>query len=522
MMESNLMLTEDSDTYEDGFSSKRCSTSSSLTTLSHNLLESKIQALEQQLEHRIQKEIALESQLIILQQQLQDKTNQPLSRISKRINSFLSHKEQQKQQQDFSFELKRDTYQNILFDDHQDYSILTHLFSPSAILPVHSEVPSNASTSVFLHRLKFMVQEFNKSEHPALIDIGMDLHCLIESWETHYSHTIANKLAHVQEEKEEYETTVEMMRREMEGMLEELEDMRQQRTRYKQQAARLRESVQKRIQHDEMDEEKEKEEATQLLYREAERQANDLDRECKRQSLALISLRNELKSTEQKYQSIKLETNKRLIQLEQLNQVLTWELKQTHDLAAKEYGLEKALEAAIAEASLLRTRIYQLERQEGLTKLLFQDINRIEFVLLSKTQPSKQIANYLELADRIEIEQRQWKQENRKLLKRQYDIDALRMHRESRELASQMSELEYEVERMKEAHKKELALCQHQANANLERQLQQSYLTQKIKEQELRDQLEVSFQKNQTLQQESLVLYGRNLLLTSQLGKITF
>ncbi|KAI8390232.1 hypothetical protein BD560DRAFT_442787 [Blakeslea trispora] len=596
---------EDSDSNEDGFSPKRCSTSSSsssvITSHSHpSSLEKKVQALEQQLEQHIKKEISLESQLMILQQQLSEKQkrNQPLCRISKRINSFLSHK--QEKVNEAVLPLKREGYQNVLFDEaNKDDHILHSLFSAQPLPSTGSSPePSNLPTTVFLHRLKSMIQEFNKTSvsHPALVDLGIDLQCLMDAWQTQYDQAMAkykqkrlkdqetitqllralhrsllknrmlekdtkwlmkrirqttrqsihhypalsnkkkNKstpqqeiealelhvtqlttmLTHSQEEKEEYETTLEMMRREMEGMLEELEDVRQQRTRYKQQTARLRESVQKilPLQPDEAlsDQDREKE-AIQLLYREAERQTNDLDRECKRQSLALVSLRNELKSTEQRYQSIKLEKNKRLIQLELLNQTLTRQIQQLERQsdpemqAAKDHAYQLALETAATEASLLRTRIYQLEQQDAVTKNLFQDINRIEFVFLSSSQPSKQTVNYLELADRIEIEQRQWKQENRKLLKRQHDIDALRMHRELRELASQMSELEYETERLRETHQEELTRYRHQANAHLEKQLQQASLEQKMKEQALRDQLEVLFHQNQTLQQESLVLY---------------
>ncbi|KAI8063689.1 uncharacterized protein B0P05DRAFT_456469, partial [Gilbertella persicaria] len=456
-------------------------------------LEKKIQALETQLALYVQRESELESQLFILQQSKKKESKNALDRINKHIHQFVF----QSKQTDF---VKKDSY-NILFDEsNQDSGGLNDIFTLDQLEDDCSVLMTdNEPKAFFLPRLISMVQDFVQSNDKPIHEFCMDLNSALDQLEKQW--------ADCQEEKVEYETTLDMMRREMETILDELEDTKQQRLRYKTQVTRMREALQKRTSFEE-DEEKE---AMRLLYNEAERQSADLDRECKRQSLALSSLRNEIKSVEAKYQTLKLEKNKQLIQLEHHIGQLALKNKEPCD------GVQMALRASKADASLLRTRIYQLEKQVSVTSHLFYDINQLQFVLQSK---SNQANDYQMKANQIEMEQRLWKQEQCKLLRKQHDIDLLNMHRDMRNLASYLCELEDEIEQLKLTHKHELAFFQFQTTIDYERKVQRLYLAQQLKERELEHQMDVLFQKNQTLRDESLVLYGRNLLLVDQLGKI--
>ncbi|RCH81047.1 hypothetical protein CU098_004548, partial [Rhizopus stolonifer] len=465
-----------------------------------------------------------------------------LDRINKHIHQFVF----QSKQTDF---VKKDSY-NILFDEsNQDSGGLNDIFTLDQLEDDCSVLMTdNEPKAFFLPRLISMVQDFVQSNDKPIHEFCMDLNSALESCQTYYdtclsqhqqgrlkdkesitrlvkalssslarnrmldkhtkvlmkqykattaklsnaSHnkqnilTIINKLqlrssqlekqwADCQEEKVEYETTLDMMRREMETILDELEDTKQQRLRYKTQVTRMREALQKRT----------------------KRQSADLDRECKRQSLALSSLRNEIKSVEAKYQTLKLEKNKQLIQLEHHIGQLALKNKEPCD------GVQMALRASKADASLLRTRIYQLEKQVSVTSHLFYDINQLQFVLQSK---SNQANDYQMKANQIEMEQRLWKQEQCKLLRKQHDIDLLNMHRDMRNLASYLCELEDEIEQLKLTHKHELAFFQFQTTIDYERKVQRLYLAQQLKERELEHQMDVLFQKNQTLRDESLVL----------------
>ncbi|GAN08268.1 hypothetical protein MAM1_0196d07776 [Mucor ambiguus] len=379
-----------------------------------------------------------------------------------------------------------------------------------------------------------------------------------------------------QDELDEHETTLEMVRREMETMLEELEDTRQQRLRYKTQASRLRaglEAIQKKKKktsahhgHEDQDDDEEEEEdeateAIRLMYNEAERQAVDLDRECKRQALTLESIRKELKLTEEKYQAMKAEKNKQTKIVEQSNRNLTRRIEmlelqletnsksdisipttknsteqrddsQNHEhdqeehlllYHAKIHALQIALKAAKSDAIVQRTRIYQLERQSMLDPahyvIQMENMFKKELAVSATTaEPSMDI--HQQLADRIEFEQREWKQRQLIQFQKKFDMDLLRVNREILTLSSRLTEIETESDITQSRHKEAMALMRHQINMDFEHKLQKLIALQHQKEQELQDQLEVLYQKNQTLQDESMILYGRNMMMAHRLGKI--
>ncbi|CEP09730.1 hypothetical protein [Parasitella parasitica] len=373
-------------------------------------------------------------------------------------------------------------------------------------------------------------------------------------------------LSTCQQERDDFEATVDMVRKEMGTMLEELEDTRQQRLRYKTQASRLRaglEAIQKKKKKrhiagtdsdadstEEEEEEDEAKEAIRLMYKEAERQANDLDRECKRQALTMNSIRKELKLTEEKYQSMIAEKNRQANQAEQSNRSLTRKIQMLesqlksnsrHEVSntttitkdidqdedyedylyqAKIHALQIALKAAKSDAIVQRTRIYQLERQLMLDPT--QYIVQMQDMFKKETMNTARIDANKRLADRIEFEQREWKQQHLMQFQKKYDIDLLRVNREMLALSSRLTEIENEADITKSRHKEEMTLTRHQISMDFEIKLQKLMALQQSKEQELQNQLEVLFQKNQTLQDESMILYGRNMMMAHRSSRVIY
>lgn len=404
------------------------------------------------------------------------------------------------------------------------------------------------------------------------------------------------KLHECQDERDEYETALEMMKREMQTTLEELEDTRQQRVRYKTQASRLRaalETIQKKQKRrkstkkgendsnensssSDNDEEDEGREAIRSLYNEAERQAIDLDRECKRQALTLNSVREELKQMEEKYHTIKSERNKELKKLQRANERLSREIEmlqlEKHELIslqqqqqqlsssnsrrasmitttnsngsiataattrgldekaqhtdARIYALQIALKAAKSEAIIQRTKISQLEKQSALANLDhkfvtdLQDLFQKELKAVSSVSSTANKKELEEMAKIVEVEQKLWRCETQKTYQKKYDVDLLRVNREARFLFGKLVDAQDEAQVLKSRHVEEMALLKHQFTVDFHKRLQQQTSRYRSKEQELQDQLEILYQKNQTLQDESLILYGRNMLMAQKLGKI--
>lgn len=385
-------------------------------------------------------------------------------------------------------------------------------------------------------------------------------------------------LLNCQEERDEYESTVEMVRREMESMLEELEDTRQQRLRFKTQASRLRaglEALQKKKKSSlreskntnenpsssEDEEEDEATEAIRLVCKETERQAMDLERECKRQALTLNSVRKELKLAEEKYHTLKNQKNKKLHQLEQdkhelarkvdlltvekqnlsisldeyqqklnekSNTLLTAASTEDDDeeklcmYQAKIYTLQIALKVAISDASIQRAKIFQLERQASLLDFS-QSIVQLQTAFQSQVAFTFQLSEdhvNKRVADSIEHEQALWKSKCENLLQKKYDIGILQANRELRLLSGHIVELEDEIETSKLGHKEELKRVKYQVEEEINKKLQKTISQYKSKEQKLLNELDVLYQTNQTLQDELLVLCGRNLRMANQLGNI--
>ncbi|CAO0789786.1 unnamed protein product [Mucor circinelloides] len=352
-------------------------------------------------------------------------------------------------------------------------------------------------------------------------------------------------LSTCQDERDEYETTLEMSIKSWTGGHSE----------EKKKPSAYNNSDDDEEEEEEEEEEDEATEAIRLMYNEAERQAVDLDRECKRQALTLDSIRKELKLTEEKYQTMKTEKNKQTKQVEQSNRNLTRRIEMLElqlatnsksDISiattaknteqrddnqddeedqllyhAKIHALQIALKAAKSDAIVQRTRIHQLERQSMLDPTQYivrlQDMFKKELVR-STTEHSMDTNK--RLAERIEFEQREWKQRQLKQFQKKFDMDLLQVNREILTLSSRLTEIEMEADITQSRHKEAMALMRHQINMDFEHKLQKLMAVQHTKERELQDQLEELYQKNQTLQDESMILYGRNMMMAHKLGKI--
>jgi hypothetical protein len=183
---------------------------------------------------------------------------------------------------------------------------------------------------------------------------------------------------------------------------------------------------------------------------------------------------------------------------------------------AKIYTLQIALKAARSDASIQRNKIFQLERQASLLDFT-QSVSQLQDTF--QTEPmwrSNDIVNKA-VADRIEYEQTLWKSKCEKSVKKQYDVDLLRVNRELRFLSGRIVELEDETETLTVSHKEELKRVNCQIMEDSDKRLQKMASSQALKEQKLRCELDVVYQTNQTLQDEILVLCGRNLMMANKL-----
>jgi hypothetical protein len=378
--------------------------------------------------------------------------------------------------------------------------------------------------------------------------------------------TLEGSLANCQEERDEFEMTLAMVRQEMETMLDELEDTRQQRVRYKTQAGRLRagiDAIQKRKTQcldddDEDDQVDEQKESLQLLYNEAERQAVDLERECKRQTLTLNSVRQELKAMEEKYHTVKAEKAKDLKELEIENskikrQVEALELekpalyqreehlqqqeqpiqeKQNNKISSKPpayeeiedndlhyYLLQVAFEGAQADAIAQRTRMSHMEKECLLTKKLHDSLQDLYGIFEKELE--KEHAQVHHLIKQIKAEQSLWKEDKSREYQKKYDADTVATTREIRCLSVQLSDIEDQITLLKDQHMNELALLKKEYTVETEKKLQRLVTQHKSKEEDFKKENEVLFQQIQRLQDESLVLYGRNMIMAHELGKFT-
>ncbi|KAI8975187.1 hypothetical protein BDF20DRAFT_821891 [Mycotypha africana] len=469
------------------------------TTTNIVSLERKIEELEQELSKRIQRESELISQIWILNQHGYDNNAHKTAyqRMSLSIEQFLNRREKS----------------NAAVVEKRNNTIGTN---------------TNATAIVWLYRIKDTIGRYKKANNSAEStskELLRDIETLIEAWQLTYK----MQLLDCQEQKEELEQTLDMVRKEMQMMLEELEDIKQQRIRYKAQASRLKASLD--AVHKEIDgnvaDQKKSIDALRALHQDAERQAVDLTRENKRQALTIASLRGEIKrAAEARYKifvdSRKTRNNECCCQKEGL-----YNNDSTKNTKADElHALQIACRAAESNATIQRTRVKQLEQQQAtINKDLQAHLQRIVQWLHQRQQRQcicvEKCHTFQEIAERIELEQRLWKSNSKKEMQKKFDIDLLHVHRDLRQAISRISGLEEEIDTLQLRHEQELIQSIYESRLHHDRRLHRLITNHNRKELALEKNLEVSNQKNKTLQNELLILQSHNMMMAQQLVKLT-
>lgn len=557
---------------------RRCSSTKSSLYQVIDGLEKRVQTLESEIQQYVKREMDLESQLIILKQK-QDKSI--FVQLSKHIDQFLSSHEKGVSQ-------SKDIWQSLtgselpsLFDDRGQPVVDDHegedvtpifLFRLKSFIYDHSNDPHSEICQEILEGIQaWEVQNYKtaQKEHEKMMreqsrvqrlldalqksliknkmletDMSFILkkqkqdkmshaHCqrkLVKCRSTYAAQvkSLEDMLSTCKEERDEFELTVEIVRREMENMMEEIEDTRQQKSRFKNQAARLKaglEAIHRSRENEEQDGEME---AVRLLLNEAERQATDLDRECKRQALALTSVREGLKATEEANQvlvkNMRQEISKLQLSNEQFKRKI--ELLELSECSGVDeidtYALQMALKAAKSDGVIQRARVYQLEKYHHQQ---LADLNDCMTDLQDKFKQELSKRNKLcihqEFMQTVEKEQGMWKQAQLKEFQKKHDISLVNVYKEIRELSWKIVDLQEELVHMKERHKTEMNIERQKISEEYEKRIQQLLLEHRLKQVQMHSNLEILYQKNMTLKEESLILYGKNVALVGKLGKLS-
>ncbi|CEI96870.1 hypothetical protein RMCBS344292_11018 [Rhizopus microsporus] len=558
-------------TYIRRFSS--CSSSKATLYQVIDGLEKRVHVLENEIQQHVQKEIELESQLAVLKQK-QD--NSVVVQLCQQIDQFLSSHEKKVSHQHSLWdewtgnELPRLFDEDLTPEDETDTTPVFLLRLKSSINDHATEQPCRDFCQTLLqhiqswethhyesvlkehkkrmaeqHRVQRLLEALQKSLSKNRMlerDMSFILKQQKQTKECHVScqrkalmlrnqyeaqvKQLEDALLACREERDEFELTIDMVRKEMERMLEEMEDIKQQRLRYKNQASRLKASLEAIHKSQESDDNKEVE-AMRMLLNEAERQAIDLDRECKRQALALASVRQQLKLADEK----KDELNKTMRQEIKELQITKQRLQRKVDVlevsersAADDTemcALQVALKAAKTDAIVQRARVYQLEQryQQEMTGLEAQLV-QLQDMFKQELHKKNNQCIHQEFMQTLEKDQVQWKQKQLKEFQKKYETDVLHIHGEVRDLSHQIVELQEELDTEIKRNAAELNLRLKQAQEEHAKRMEHLELQQQMNKAELRDQLEVLYQQNQTLKEESLILYGKNVALARQLGKL--
>ncbi|KAI8884473.1 hypothetical protein K501DRAFT_271720 [Backusella circina FSU 941] len=332
-------------------------------------------------------------------------------------------------------------------------------------------------------------------------------------------------------ERDQLEITVESMQRQINHLTEELEDTKQQRTRFKSQANRLRvglEAIQRRNQNsDDEQDEQEGNESLRLMYNEAERKATDLDRESKRQILAMNSLREELKSIHEKHNVLKMESQEKINILEMKMNSLKQEasslaerktLTKTSSIRTMSSVSQFDLEAAQADASSQKSRVQQLERQCYASLELKENLKEVQLTFQNELEQEK--LHVRTLANQIRDERTVWEENIYQEFQKRYDIDRIQLTRQIRTLSFRLSELEEEIERQRSQHQHELTLIKTELISESEKKLLKLKGLCRKKETGLTRENESLSLKNQTLHEELMAVYCKNIMFAEQLGKL--
>ncbi|CAO3664031.1 unnamed protein product [Rhizopus stolonifer] len=495
-------------------------------------LERRVQVLSEEIQHHVQREIALESELLLLKQKqptikpyvTQYKSSPPdlwhtwtgkeISNLfdSQQDNSQEDNSPENDSQEEMPallFRLKssirdhlpNDTYQ-MLLDQLETH--LDHLASREhenrmreqdrvgrLLNALHISLEKNRMLETDISFI--LKQQTNKTGSQKQLETKHLYKAQIKQ--------LQQALSTCQEERDEFEMTVEIVRREMETMLEELEDTREQKLRFKNQASRLKAGLEAVRQ---VDDEQEID-SVQLLLNEAERRATDIDRECKRQALALKSVRKELKEQEENHLGLALKMKREIADL-----LLTKEkmARKIELLALSDRsdeidvcGLQTALKAAKTEGVIQRARVHQLEKnyQQQLKNLnqCLADLKEIFNQELSKRNDQ---CIHREFMKTVEKDQEVWKETQLKEFQKKREIDMLEAHRAIRYLSGQIIDLEDELESLEKRHKSHMHLERQQLQEDYNKKTQRLSLHHQLKQVYLNKNIDILIQKNQTLE----------------------
>ncbi|KAI8985804.1 hypothetical protein BDB01DRAFT_786390 [Pilobolus umbonatus] len=351
-------------------------------------------------------------------------------------------------------------------------------------------------------------------------------------------------LAQYQDEKDEYETTLEMVRSEMKMMMEELEESRQQALRYKTQANRLRaglETIQRRereecVHNDDMINENT---AVHLMYDVIESQLIGLEQESQEQAFVLAEINKSANAAEKRYHQSILEKNKEIREFQCAQQMMKSQLEllllekkelldyieqaseenaDRNKLLATISSLESTLKATRVSHDLQTTRIRQLEQQHcvslGELESSLKELEDIFRKRLDRAEISK------EIAVQIEHEQASWRNRQKMEYEKKHAIDQLNINRENRFLSCQLVEIEDEVNALKRGHQEALVLLQHNIQSSHDRIVQDMIIQNQMNKRTLTAQCDTLYQQNQALMDEAFILHSRNRLMAETLSKL--
>jgi hypothetical protein len=334
-----------------------------------------------------------------------------------------------------------------------------------------------------------------------------------------------SELVACKKERDQLDIKVESMQRQVDHLTEELEDTKKQRTRFKSQANRLRvglEAIQRRNQNSD-DEDDQQDESLRLMYNEAERRATDLDRESKRQILSMNSLREELKSIHEMKNILKIESQEKINHLEMEITRLKQEaerkpLIKTSSIRSISSVSQIDLEAAQADAHSQKSRVQQLERQCHSSLELNNMLKEVQLVFQNELEQEK--LHVQTLANQIREERTIWEENIYQEFQKRYDVDRIQFTRQIRTLSFRLSELEQDMDRQKSQHQHERTLLKTELVSEYEKRLLKLKGLYRKKETEFTMMNESLSLKNQTMQEELIAVYCKNIMLAEQLGKL--
>lgn len=239
-------------------------------------------------------------------------------------------------------------------------------------------------------------------------------------------------------------------------------------------------------------------------------------------------MREGLKATEEANQvlvkSMRQEISKLQLSNEQLKRKI--ELLELSECSGVDeidtYALQMALKAAKSDGVIQRARVYQLEKYHHQQ---LADLNDCMTDLQDKFKQELSKRNKLcihqEFMQTVEKEQGMWKQAQLKEFQKKHDISLVNVYKEIRELSWKIVDLQEELDHMKERHKTEMNIERQKISEEYEKRIQQLLLEHRLKQVQMHSNLEILYQKNMTLKEESLILYGKNVALVDKLGKLS-